>query len=173
MGYTKVLFWLLLTLFLIPAITLGFAEYGNRSLNQEYTQFFIEDAQKQHQDAGKLAGFLQENPPSSVCGPVAEDLLNYKKAVCAPGSELWQFYMMDNVAFWTLIAGCFVLLMIVLFSALAFRNRKSQLLSLMLARPFLMLAGSLEVIVQGGCWSGSLSGEPPSSRKPTIQNWLY
>lgn len=149
MGYTKVLFWLLLTLFLIPAITLGFAEYGNRSLNQEYTQFFIEDAQKQHQDAGKLAGFLQENPPSSVCGPVSEDLLNYKKAVCAPGSELWQFYMMDNVAFWTLIAGCFVLLMIVLFSALAFRNRKSQLLSLMLARPFLMLAGSLEVIVQG------------------------
>jgi Zn-dependent protease with chaperone function len=149
MGYTKVLFWLLLTLFLIPAITLGFAEYGNRSLNQEYTQFFIEDAQKQHQDAGKLAGFLQENPPSSVCGPVTEDLLNYKKAVCAPGSELWQFYMMDNVAFWTLIAGCFVLLMIVLFSALAFRNRKSQLLSLMLARPFLMLAGSLEVIVQG------------------------
>ena len=76
MGYTKVLFWLLLTLFLIPAITLGFAEYGNRSLNQEYTQFFIEDAQKQHQDAGKLAGFLQENPPSSVCGPVSEDLLN-------------------------------------------------------------------------------------------------
>lgn len=149
MGYTKVLFWLLLTLFLIPAITLGFAEYGNRSLNQEYTQFFIEDAQKQHQDAGKLAGFLQENPPSSVCGPVSEDLLNYKKAVCAPGSELWQFYMMDNVAFWTLIAGCFVLLMIVLFSALAFRNRKSQLLSLMLARPFLMLAGSLEVIAQG------------------------
>ena len=149
MGYTKVIVWLLLTLFLIPAITLVFAEYGSKSLNQEYTQFFIEDAQKQHQDADKLAGFLQQNPPSSVCGPVAVELLNYKKAVCAPGSELWQFYMMDKVALWTLIAGCFVLLMIVLFSALAFRNRKSQLLSLMLARPFLMLAGSLEVIVQG------------------------
>lgn len=149
MGYTKVLFWLLLTLFLIPAITLGFAEYGNRSLNQEYTQFFIEDAQKQHQDADKLAGFLQQNPPSSVCGPVVEDLLTYKNAVCAPGSELWQFYMMDKVAIWTLIAGIGVLLMIVLFSALAFRNRQSQLLSLRLARPFLMLAGSLEVIVQG------------------------
>ncbi|MCL9670692.1 M48 family metallopeptidase [Citrobacter sp. MNAZ 1397] len=150
MGYTKVIFWLLLTLFLIPAITLGFAEYGSKSLNQEYTQFFIEDAQKQHQDADKLAGFLQQNPPSSVCGPVDEDLLNYKKAVCLPGSELWQFYMMGNVALWTLIAGGIVLLMIVLFSALAFRNRRSQLLSLMLARPFLMLAGSLEVIVQGG-----------------------
>lgn len=149
MGYTKVFFWLLLTLFLIPAITLGFAEYGNRSLNQEYTQFFIEDAQKQHQDADKLAGFLQQNPPSSVCGPVVEDLLTYKNAVCAPGSELWQFYTMDKVAVWTLIAGGGVLLMIVLFSALAFRNRRSQLLSLTLARPFLMLAGSLEVIVQG------------------------
>jgi uncharacterized integral membrane protein len=57
--------------------------------------------------------------------------------------------MMDNVALWTLIAGGFVLLMIVLFSALAFRNRRSQLLSLMLARPFLMLAGSLEVIARG------------------------
>lgn len=149
MGYTKVIVWLLLTLFLIPAITLVFAEYGSKSLNQEYTQFFIEDAQKQHQDADKLAGFLQQNPPSSVCGPVAVELLNYKKAVCAPGSELWQFYMMDKVALWTLIAGGVVLLMIVLFSALAFSNRRSQLLSLTLARPFLMLAGSLEVIVQG------------------------
>lgn len=149
MGYTKVIVWLLLTLFLIPAITLVFAEYGSKSLNQEYTQFFIEDAQKQHQDADKLAGFLQQNPPSSVCGPVAAELLNYKKAVCAPGSELWQFYMMDKVALWTLIAGGVVLLMIVLFSALAFSNRRSQLLSLTLARPFLMLAGSLEVIVQG------------------------
>ncbi len=149
MGYTKVIVWLLLTLFLIPAITLVFAEYGSKSLSQEYTQFFIEDAQKQHQDADKLAGFLQQNPPSSVCGPVAVELLNYKKAVCAPGSELWQFYMMDKVALWTLIAGGVVLLMIVLFSALAFSNRRSQLLSLTLARPFLMLAGSLEVIVQG------------------------
>lgn len=149
MGYTKVFFWLLLTLFLIPAITLGFAEYGKTSLNQEYTQFFIQDAQKQHQDADKLAEFLQQNPPSSVCGPVAEDLLNYQNAVCAPGSELSQFYLIDKIAIWTLLAGVVVLLMIVLLSALAFKDRSSQLLSLRLARPFLMLAGSLEVIVQG------------------------
>lgn len=149
MGYTKVVFWLLLTLFLIPAITLVFAEYGNKSLNQEYSQFFIEDAQKQHQDTAELAEFLQQNPPSSVCGPVADDLLTYKNAVCAPGSELSQFYMMDKIAIWTLVAGFFVLLMIALFSALAFKDRRSQYLSLTLARPFLMLAGSLEVIVQG------------------------
>lgn len=149
MGYTKVFFWLLLTLFLIPAITLGFAEYGKKSLNQEYTQFFIQDAQKQHQDADKLAEFLQQNPPSSVCGPVSEDLLDYQNAVCAPGSELSQFYLIDKIAIWTLLAGIVVLLMIVLLSALAFKDRSSQLLSLRLARPFLMLAGSLEVIVQG------------------------
>jgi len=149
MGYTKVVFWLLLTLFLIPAITLVFAEYGNKSLNQEYSQFFIEDAQKQHQDTAELAEFLQQYPPSSVCGPVADDLLTYKNAVCAPGSELSQFYMMDKIAIWTLVAGFFVLLMIALFSALAFKDRRSQYLSLTLARPFLMLAGSLEVIVQG------------------------
>jgi Zn-dependent protease with chaperone function len=149
MGYTKVFFWLLLTLFLIPAITLGFAEYGKQSLNQEYTQFFIADAQKQHQDAGKLSAFLQQNPPSSVCGPVAEDLRDYQNAVCAPGSELSQFYLIDKIAIWTLLAGVVVLLMIVLLSALAFKDRSSQLLSLRLARPFLMIAGSLEVIVQG------------------------
>lgn len=149
MGYTKVVFWLLLTLFLIPAIILVFAEYGNKSLNQEYTQFFIEDAQRQHQDADKLAEFLQQNPPSSVCGPVAEDLRTYQNAVCAPGSELSQFYMMGKIAIWTMVAGLFVLLMIALFSALAFKDRRSQYLSLTLARPFLMLAGSLEVIVQG------------------------
>jgi cell division protein FtsL len=79
MGYTKVIFWLLLTLFLIPAITLGFAEYGNRSLNQEYTQFFIEDAQKQHQDAGKLAGFLQQNPPSAFAARLPKICSTIKK----------------------------------------------------------------------------------------------
>lgn len=149
MGYTKLIFWLLLTLFLIPAITLGFAEYGNKSLDQEYTQFFIKDAQREHQDAGKLAEFLQQNPPSSVCGVVADDLRTYQNAVCAPGSELSQFYLMSKLAAWTMLASCFVLLMIVLFSALAFKNRRCQYLSLTLARPFLMLAGSLEVIVQG------------------------
>lgn len=149
MGYTKVFFWLLLTLFLLPAITLVFAEYGNKSLNEEYTQFFIEDAQKQHQDVDKLSAFLQQNPPSSVCGPVDDDLLDYKAAVCSQNSELWQFYMMDKVAFWTLIAGVVILLLVVLLSALAFKDRRSQLLSLSLARPFLMFAGSLEVIVQG------------------------
>ena len=148
-GYAKVFFWLLFTLFLIPAITLVFAEYGNNALNQQYTQIFIEDARGQNQDVGKLTDFLHQNPPSSVCGPVTDDLLDYKNAVCAPKSELWQFSMMDKVAFWTLFASGIVLLMVLLLSALAFRNRRSQLLSLTLARRFLMLVCSLEVIVQG------------------------
>ena len=148
-GYAKVFFWLLVTLFLIPAITLVFAEYGSNQLNQQYTQIFIDDARGQNQDVGKLTDFLQQNPPSSVCGPVSEDLLDYKNAVCAEKSELWQFYMMDKVAFWTLIASAVVLLMVLLLSALAFRNRQGQLLSLTLARHFLMLASALEVLVQG------------------------
>lgn len=148
-GYAKLFFWLLVTLFLIPTITLVFAEYGSNQLNQQYTQIFIDDARGQNQDVGKLTDFLQQNPPSSVCGPVSEDLLDYKNAVCAEKSELWQFYMMDKVAFWTLIASAVVLLMVLLFSALAFRNRQGQLLSLTLARHFLMLASALEVFVQG------------------------
>ena len=143
-GYAKVFFWLLVTLFLIPAITLVFAEYGSNQLNQQYTQIFIDDARGQNQDVGKLTDFLQQNPPSSVCGPVSEDLLDYKNAVCAEKSELWQFYMMDKVAFWTLIASAVVLLMVLLLSALAFRNRQGQLLSLTLARHFLMLAVRLK-----------------------------
>jgi len=105
-GYAKVFFWLLVTLFLIPAITLVFAEYGSNQLNQQYTQIFIDDARGQNQDVGKLTDFLQQNPPSSVCGPVSEDLLDYKNSVCAEKSELWQFYMMDKVAFWTALLYC-------------------------------------------------------------------
>lgn len=148
-GYAKVILYLLLILFLIPTITSVFVGYAEKSLNQEYTQFFIENAKKQEQDVNIVSKFLLQNPPSSVCGPVSADLVSYKESVCAPYSDLWHFDMMNKVAFWVLIAGCFVLLMIVLFSALAFRNRRYQLLSLTLARPFLMLAGSLEVIMQG------------------------
>lgn len=149
-GYLKVFFWLLFTLFLVPVITLFFAEYGNTQLDQQYTQIFMNDAREQHQDTGKLQTFLQQNPPSSVCGPVDENLQDYKNAVCAPQSELWQFYMMDKVAFWTLIGSGVVLLMVLLFSVLAFKSRQGQVISLALARKFLMLACSLEVMVQGG-----------------------
>lgn len=149
-GYAKVFLWLLVTLFLIPTITLVFAEYGARQLDQEYSQIFIDDARGQNQDVNKLTEFLQQNPPSSVCGVVPDDLRDYQAAVCAEKSELWQFWMVDNVAFWTLVGGVGILLMIVLFSALAFKNRQGQLQSLTLARPFLMLASALEVLVQGG-----------------------
>lgn len=149
-GYAKVFLWLLVTLFLIPTITLVFAEYGTRQLDEEYSEIFINDARGQNQDVNKLTAFLQQNPPSSVCGAVPDDLLDYQGAVCAEKSELWQFWMMDKVAFWTLVGGIAMLLMIVLFSAMAFKNRKGQLQSLTLARPFLMLASALEVLVQGG-----------------------
>ncbi|MFK8258649.1 M48 family metallopeptidase [Erwinia sp. AnSW2-5] len=149
-GYAKVFLWLLVTLFLIPTITLVFAEYGTRQLDQEYSEIFIDDARGQNQDVNKLTAFLQQNPPSSVCGAVPDDLLDYQAAVCAEKSELWQFWMMDKVAFWTMVGGVVMLLMIVLFSALAFKNRQGQLQSLTLARPFLMLASALEVLVQGG-----------------------
>lgn len=149
-GYLKVFFWLLSTLFLIPAITLFFTEYGNTQLDQQYTQFFMDDAREQHQDTSKLQAFLQQNPPSSVCGAVDENLQDYQNAVCAPKSELWQFYMMDKAAFWTLICSGVVLLMVLLFSALAFKSRQGQVISLTLARKFLMLTCSLEVMVQGG-----------------------
>lgn len=62
-GYLKVFLWLLFTLFLVPVITLVFAEYGNAQLDQQYTQFFMNDAQEQRQDTGKLQTFLQQNPP--------------------------------------------------------------------------------------------------------------
>jgi len=149
-GYTRVFLWLLVTLFLIPTITLLFAEYGTRQLDQEYSALFIDDARGQGQDVNKLTTFLQQNPPSSACGPVPDDLLDYKSAVCAEKSELWQFWMIDKVAFWTLVGGVVMLGMIVLFSMLAFKSRQGQLQSLTLARPFLMLASALEVLVQGG-----------------------
>ncbi|MEZ7209191.1 M48 family metalloprotease [Pantoea ananatis] len=148
-GYVKVFLWLLLTLFLTPAITLVFAHYGSHELDQEYTQIFIDNARAQNQSLGKLMQFLQANPPSSVCGPVADNLIDYKNAVCGPGSELWQFYLIGKVALWTMVFSGVILLMILLFSALAFKSRRGQLLSLRLARPFLMLACSLQVLIQG------------------------
>nr|WP_241763938.1 M48 family metallopeptidase [Winslowiella toletana] len=148
-GYAKVFLWLLVTLFLIPTITLVFSEYGSRQLDQQYSEIFIDDAIGQNQDVNKLKDFLQQNPPSSMCGTVTDELRDYQHAVCAEQSELWQFYMMDKVAFWTLIAGAVILLLVLLFSALAFTSRKGQLLSLTLARQFLMLASALEVVVQG------------------------
>ncbi|MCU5771285.1 M48 family metalloprotease [Erwiniaceae bacterium BAC15a-03b] len=148
-GYLKVFLLVLLTLFLIPFITLVFSEYGKSQLDKQYTEILINDARQQNSDVAGLTAFLQLNPPSSVCGAVDRKLSEYHNAVCATGSELEQFFLIDKLAIGTLIAGAAILLLVMLFSALAFTRRKGQYWSLMLVRPFLVLASLMMVAVQG------------------------
>src|SRR5471030_839281 len=149
-SYAKVFLWFLVTLFLIPTITLLFTQYGRHQFDQRYSQLFINDARNKNLDITTLTVLLQQHPPSSVCGTVPQEWLGYQHVVCAPRSELWQFTMMGHVARWTLLGSGVVLLMVLLFAALAFRSRQGQLISLTPARQFLMLASALEVLVQGG-----------------------
>jgi Zn-dependent protease with chaperone function len=149
-GYLNAFLWLIVSLFFIPVTTYIFTEYGINSLNHEYTQFIVNDARSQHQDAESIARFMEETPPSTACGKVSEDLIDYQNVVCSPQSEMWQFFMMDRLALWSVLASGFIIVMIFLLSAMAFQKRSSQLLSLNIARPFLMVMCSLEVLLQGG-----------------------
>lgn len=148
-GFSKILIYLLLTLFAIPVATLMLSEYAGYQLNNEITEAILDNARQNNQDLTKVNAFLQAHPPRSVCDTVTPDLLEYKHAVCN-GNELWQFETMDKVIFLSMGLGLVFLVLVGVLGGVAFISPGAQAWSLRLSRPVLIFMSFVEVIVQGG-----------------------
>ncbi|NIF23701.1 M48 family metallopeptidase [Candidatus Pantoea multigeneris] len=148
-GFSRILIYLLLSLFLIPITTLIFTEYGSHKFGNEVASIIIDNARKQNQDVTEVQAFLDEHPPQSVCVPVDSDLQDYQNSVCPLGSELWQFHAFTKLSVALIVFGVFILLLIAALSGLAFVGPAIQAISLRLARPILILVTLIEVLVQG------------------------
>ncbi len=68
---------------------------------------------------------------------------------CEPYNPLWQFHTVRTAAWWTLVAGAGVFAAIFLLGAAAFLTSRAPALSFLVGWRLLILASTLEVIVQG------------------------
>ncbi|GHT90324.1 hypothetical protein FACS1894101_2710 [Betaproteobacteria bacterium] len=138
----------LLALFVIPALTLWFSQYG---LQEEYARIF----------AGARAFLLQhpngETTPvsslSDICTLPAQ-FGEVREQGCPRYGAIWQFDKARLLALWALSGGAAFLAVIALLGWLAFVNRRLRLKSFTIGRYIMMFAGAATVMIQGvsGVW---------------------
>lgn len=150
---SKALLFAALSLFAVPVVTFLFTEHAQVDRNAAYTALLVENVER---DPGlspdrkqEYRDFFAANPPASVCGDDSARLAEYRAIVCQRYSELWQYYVADQVAKWSLIGGAFVLLAIFGIGALAFLDRKAQYLSFVVGWNLLRVTSALQVVTQG------------------------
>ncbi len=154
----KALLFAVLSLFLIPALTLGFVRYASHDRDVSFQRMIEDriyaDSQSTSEEKQAEIAFYRQRPPSKICSNTEPDAQKYRSAVCELYGEVWQFHTMQRVAVGTLLGGVALLLLIGALGALAFVNRHWQYTSFVAGWRLMMLAGAAEVVLQGamGVW---------------------
>ncbi|MES2072774.1 MAG: M48 family metallopeptidase [Pseudomonadota bacterium] len=153
-GLFKTFLFSLLSLFLIPVITLVFVSYAEPQRDADFQQWIAADVAKnaripQEEKAGRIE-FFRSHPPSAMCSNRDPALAEYRQDVCERYSYTWQFHMAHQISKWTVVGGAALLLAILVLGAFAFADRGAQYLSFVAGWQLLRWASALEVLLQGG-----------------------
>ncbi|MES2105337.1 MAG: M48 family metallopeptidase [Pseudomonadota bacterium] len=153
-GLFKTFLFSLLSLFLIPVITLAFVKYVQPHNDAQFQQWIAADIGKDgrmsaEEKAGRIE-FFRSHPPSTMCTNKDAELAKYQEGVCARYSDSWQFHMAQVVSSWTIGGGVAVLLAVLVLGAFAFADRGAQYRSFVAGWQLLRFTSALEVLLQGG-----------------------
>lgn len=151
--FSRIVIFSLLTLFLIPALTLGFVGHAhedwNRELAASLTQSIETEKGLSPEKIQIARTFIEAHPASTLCANNSPEVIALRDQLCARYSPLWQFHVAQLVASGAVIGGIFLLLAILGMGAMAFVNRGAQLLSFTLGWRLLTLGCTAEVVAQG------------------------
>ncbi|MGH8500444.1 MAG: M48 family metallopeptidase, partial [Methylococcales bacterium] len=143
----------LLALFLLPGLTLYFANHFKSASDVRYVEEINQSirASENMTDADKQAAmeYFQAVQPSATCFNNTPDMAAYRADVCSDYSEMWQFVVVEKVAFWTVMAGVLLLVLMVALGALAFARRSVQYISFVFGWRVLVFASASEIMLQG------------------------
>jgi Zn-dependent protease with chaperone function len=143
----------LLALFLVPGLTWLSAHHFRTSTDASYLRAIeanIANAPDMTAaDQAAAREFFRATPASSVCLGDDPVLAAYRNDVCAPYSELWQFVVVERIAFWTVVGGGLLLALLLLLGVLAFARREVQTLSFLFGWRVLVLASAASIVLQG------------------------
>jgi len=142
----------LLALFLIPGLTWGFTHHFKQGTDARYSAEIAKMIAGSDMDAGAkqaATDFYALAPPSSTCASDDPQLAEYRGNVCASYSELWQFVLVEKIAFWTLVGGALLLALMAALGALAFARREVQTVSFVFGWRVLLPASAAVIVLQG------------------------
>lgn len=139
----------LVSLFLIPALTLAFARHAatrhDAAVLSAIEARIAEDARGSPQQKARALDYYRGHPPSAMCGDADPEARDYREAACARFSAAWQFGVAERVAGWTLAGGAALLAAALALGALAFATRRLRHASFV-AGWRLMTAGSAAAV---------------------------
>ena len=149
----KVLLLPALTFFLVPLGAMGFARYGEGKIDEliltSIDANIAADTGLSLEQQGLAKAYYRQHPPSSVCGETDPELEGYRKAVCEPGTETWQFIWAERLGAACALLGLFAFLFIGVLGLIAYRAPQAQYWSFMLGWRGLVTITALETAAQG------------------------
>ena len=165
--FAKTIWWSLVALFLVPALTLWFTNYSlgedQAQLNRALAAHIEKSRDMPAAERQEMQDFYARNPLATLCSNKAEEAARFKAQHCPAYGELWQFSWMRTIAIAALVGGVLVLLALGGLGALAFVNRSLQYTSFVTGWRTLTMASTATVLAQGTMvvWL-CRSGSPPS-----------
>jgi Zn-dependent protease with chaperone function len=143
-----------LALLLLPAVTWGLAHHMQSSTDAEYGQSLSSsiaaDASATEAQRAEATAFFHQHAVSEGCfGNDDERLASVGTQACEAFSPLWQFVVVERLALATMLGGIALMLLMAAMGRLAFSRREVSQASFMFGWRVLVIAGALEVLLQG------------------------
>lgn len=142
-----------LTLFVVPAFAWIVATWGTAQLDGRYLEQLNDSVEREatlsDAERAELHRFYEVHPPSSMCADPTPGLADYRKAVCAPLSDLWQFQWAARTALFAIGLGVAGGLAALGLAGLASRVPSSQYASFVGGSWMLRGLTVAEIVIQG------------------------
>ena len=142
----------LISLFVIPAVTLSFT----RHVAQKEDAAFLQSVDRRvaasprlnDSEKAEALAYYRSHPLSGACTATAEQDREFRESVCEPLAFWWQFHWAERLAFWTLVGGAVLLSAAPTLAALAFRSRRLRYASFVAGWRLMTVSSAVEVLVQ-------------------------
>lgn len=142
-----------LSLLTVPLVTWLFTEYAQPTLDARYERNLLRSIERNPRlsasDKEEAREFVRAHPASQACHDGSPEVAGYRQTVCDRYSELWQYDLVNRVAWWSLVGGVLVLLAIYAIGALAFFDRGAQYVSLVVGWNLLRVTSAAQILVHG------------------------
>jgi Zn-dependent protease with chaperone function len=139
-------------LFVIPAATLFFTDYAQRTQDAAFLeridQRIAADTRRSAEQKREMVAFYRAHPLSAACSASGPDEQDFHDQVCETYSMHWQFHWAERAARATLVLGVALLLAALALGALAFVNRSLRYASFVAGWRVMTLGSAVEVILQ-------------------------
>ncbi|MDH6594304.1 Zn-dependent protease with chaperone function [Variovorax sp. TBS-050B] len=142
----------LVSLFAIPAATLAFTTYAQRTQDADFLRTIeariAADARLSANDKAEAAAFYRSHPLSQACTATAPEDKDFHDQVCEPYGMHWQFHWAERAAVGTLLLGAALLAAALVLGALAFVNRGLRYASFVAGWRLMTVSSAAEVVLQ-------------------------